>query len=88
MASPEIEGEATGTSTTASVDTVDPAAGVFDCLPVVSGGVGPAGGVVKEEAIGKNENKKRKRKKERREIGEFEKFKFLFLSPFVKPRVL
>jgi hypothetical protein len=87
-ASPKMEGGTTGTSTTASMDTVDLAARVFGCSPVVSGGVEPAEGVAEEEAIGENESKKRKRKEERREIGEVGKFKLLFLSLFVKSRIL
>ena len=88
VASPKMEGGTTGTSTTASMDVVDLTAGVFGCLMMVSGGVEPAGGVAEEEAIGENESKKRKRKEKRREIGMVGKFKLLFLSPFVKSRIL
>ena len=76
-------------STTALVDAMDPAVGVFGCSLVVSEGAKLAGGVEEEEAIGKNGNKKRKEKKEKREVSEAGKFKLCsFFSPFDKPRVL
>ena len=69
---------------------MDIAAGVSDIsLRVVSGGAEPAKGVVEEEAIGKNGNKKIKKKEEKREIGEAGfKLSFCFLFPYDKPRVL
>ena len=71
-------------STATSANAVDLAAGVSDCSPVVNREAEPVGGVIEEEAIGNNGNKKIKRKEERRE----NRFKFLFLSPSNKPKVL
>ena len=70
-----------------SADVVDPAAGVFVCSPMMSGGVEPIGGIKEEEAIGKkkkkkngNGNKKRKKKEEKREIGEAGSSSFVLFS--------
>ena len=70
-ASPGTERGATGASTTASVDVVDAAPGVFDRSPVVGGGAGLAGATEEEEAKDKVKNKKKYiyNEEERGEVG-------------------
>jgi hypothetical protein len=57
VASPGTEGGAMGTPTFVSADVMDPAAGVFGCSPMMSGGAEPVGGIKEEEAIGKKKKK-------------------------------
>ena len=89
-ASPGTERGATGASTTASVDVVDAAPGVFDRSPVVGGGAGLAGATEEEEAMDKVKNKKNiyimKKKEEKWEIrggaeASFLVFSLLFDNP-------
>ena len=88
-ASSEIEREAMGTPTSASAKAIDPAAGVSNRSPVVSGGAELIGKVKEEEAIGKKWKQGKKEEGREERNWEVRKFKVSFVfSPFDKPRVL